>query len=207
MKKYLLFSLGIILVAMGIALNIKSTLGSSPIDTLVFNLASVSHMDSSLSMIIVNCAMILLYFILSPNRKVIFLIIAALLLSLFLHIFQSYVFLFTTNNIIYQILIFILAINLISLGVALEIKSNVSTTALEGIILFINNKLPRISFGLIRTIVELIIIIISATISLIFNHNLGEVGIATMIMLLTCGFLTDFYLYLLKVRKNEKIID
>lgn len=207
MKKYLLFSLGIILVAMGIALNIKSTLGSSPIDTLVFNLASVSHMDSSLSMIIVNCAMILLYFILSPNRKVIFLIIAALLLSLFLHIFQSYVFLFTTNNIIYQILIFILAINLISLGVALEIKSNVSTTALEGIILFINNKLPRLSFGLIRTIVELIIIIISATISLIFNHNLGEVGIATMIMLLTCGFLTDFYLYLLKVRKNEKIID
>lgn len=207
MKKYLLFSLGIILVAMGIALNIKSTLGSSPIDTLVFNLASVSHMDSSLSMIIVNCAMILLYFILSPNRKVIFLVIAALLLSLFLHIFQSYVFLFTTNNIIYQILIFILAINLISLGVALEIKSNVSTTALEGIILFINNKLPRISFGLIRTIVELIIIIISATISLIFNHNFGEVGIATMIMLLTCGFLTDFYLYLLKVRKNEKIID
>lgn len=207
MKKYLLFCLGIILVAMGIALNIKSTLGSSPIDTLVFNLASVSHMDSSLSMIIVNCAMILLYFILSPNRKVIFLIIAALLLSLFLHIFQSYVFLFTTNNIIYQILIFILAINLISLGVALEIKSNVSTTALEGIILFINNKLPRISFGLIRTIVELIIIIVSATISLIFNHNFGEVGIATMIMLLTCGFLTDFYLYLLKVRKNEKIID
>lgn len=207
MKKYLLFSLGIILVAMGIALNIKSTLGSSPIDTLVFNLASVSHMDSSLSMIIVNCAMILLYFILSPNRKVIFLIIAALLLSLFLHIFQSYVFLFTTNNIIYQILIFILAINLISLGVALEIKSNVSTTALEGIILFINNKLPRLSFGLIRTIVEFIIIIVSATISLIFNHNFGEVGIATMIMLLTCGFLTDFYLYLLKVRKNEKIID
>lgn len=207
MKKYLLFSLGIILVAMGIALNIKSTLGSSPIDTLVFNLASVSHMDSSISMIIVNCAMILLYFILSPNRKVIFLIIAALLLSLFLHIFQSYVFLFATNNIIYQILIFILAINLISLGVALEIKSNVSTTALEGIILFINDKLPKLSFGLIRTIVELIIIIISATISLIFNHNLGEVGIATMIMLLTCGFLTDFYLYLLKVRKNEKIID
>ena len=207
MKKYLLFSLGIILVAMGIALNIKSTLGSSPIDTLVFNLASVSHMDSSLSMIIVNCAMILLYFILSPNRKVIFLVIAALLLSLFLHIFQSYVFLFTTNNIIYQILIFILAINLISLGVALEIKSNVSTTALEGIILFINDKFPKLSFGLIRTIVELIIIIISATISLIFNHNLGEVGIATMIMLLTCGFLTDFYLYLLKVRKNEKIID
>ncbi len=207
MKKYLLFSLGIILVAMGIALNIKSTLGSSPIDTLVFNLASVSHMDSSLSMIIVNCAMILLYFILSPNRKVIFLVIAALLLSMFLYIFQSYVFLFTTNNIIYQILIFILAINLISLGVALEIKSNVSTTALEGIILFINDKLPKLSFGLIRTIVELIIIIISATISLIFNHNLGEVGIATMIMLLTCGFLTDFYLYLLKVRKNEKIID
>ena len=207
MKKYLLFSLGIILVAMGIALNIKSTLGSSPIDTLVFNLASVSHMDSSISMIIVNCAMILLYFILSPNRKVIFLIIAALLLSLFLHIFQSYVFLFATNNIIYQILIFILAINLISLGVALEIKSNVSTTALEGIILFINDKLPKLSFGLIRTIVELIIIIVSATISLIFNHNLGEVGIATMIMLLTCGFLTDFYLYLLKVRKNEKIID
>lgn len=207
MKKYLLFSLGIILVAMGIALNIKSTLGSSPIDTLVFNLASVSHMDSSLSMIIVNCAMILLYFILSPNRKVIFLVIAALLLSLFLHIFQKYVFLFTTNNIIYQILIFILAINLISLGVALEIKSNVSTTALEGIILFINNKLPKLSFGLIRTIVELIIIIVSATISLIFNHNLGEVGIATMIMLLTCGFLTDFYLYLLKVGKNEKIID
>ena len=207
MKKYLLFGLGIVLVSMGIALNIKSTLGSSPIDTLVFNLASVAKMSSSLSLIIVNGTLILFYFILSPNRKVIFLIIATLLLSLFLSFFQKYVFLFTTNNIIYQILIFILAINLISFGVALEIKSNVATTALEAIVLFFKNKLSKLSFGLIRTIVELIIIIISATISLIFDHNLGEVGIATVIMLLTCGFLTDFYLYLLKVKKNAETID
>ena len=87
MKKYLLFGLGIVLVSMGIALNIKSTLGSSPIDTLVFNLASVTKMSSSLSLIIVNGALILFYFILSPNRKVIFLIIATLLLSLFLSFF------------------------------------------------------------------------------------------------------------------------
>lgn len=206
MKKAIIFYLGVILVAFGIALNEKSGLGQAPLDTLSFNLSLVCNIKPIYCIILVNSLLILIYFLLKPSKKIWILILSTILLSLTFNLLSNYILIFDANYLALRIALFVLANILIGLGVAFQIYSKFCITALEGIILFIKDKIKRLSFGSTRVIVESSIILISSTLSLIFKHSFGSVGLATLIMLVSCGYITDIFLKLIsifEVKKNE----
>lgn len=206
MRRAITFYLGVILVAFGIALNEKSGLGQAPLDTLSFNLSLVCNLKPIYCIIIVNSLLIFIYFLLKPSKNIWILILSTILLSFSFNGLSNYVFIFEVNHLALKIVLFILANILIGFGVALQIFSKFCITALEGIILFIKEKFKKLSFGTTRVIVESFIILISSTLSLIFKHSFGSVGLATLIMLISSGYITDIFLKLIsifEVKKND----
>lgn len=200
MKKYLVYFLGIVIMTLGISLNYQCGFGSSSVDSLTKNFTDIINVDfltTGRILIICNMAFVLAYYLILKPKDIILPIIVSISLGLFIDLFNA---LFVIPKILaLRILFFVLALNLISLGVALTVYYNLSPSPYECVTKIFTDKLfPKLSYGVCKIIVEAIVIVFTSILSLIFLNGLGEINIATIIILIVQGPLIDVYLKLLK---------
>ena len=63
MKKYILYTIGIVIMALGVAVSSFHGLGASPFDSLTFNVSSIANQDIGTIMFIFNTIFVSLFFI------------------------------------------------------------------------------------------------------------------------------------------------
>ena len=201
MKKYIIYFLGVIILAFGVSLLFQCGFGSGSIDAFNKNLSDIiNHPFFSVGAIIIieNIFFILIYFITLKAKDIILPIIVTLCLGTLVDLFNMINVVSISDPIFYRIIMFIVGINFISLGVGLMVYNKLSPSAFECLTIVVNKFLNKLSYGQCKIIIEVVITIIAAVLGLVFLHDLNEVSLATVIILFIQGPLIDLYIKLLR---------
>ena len=199
MKKYLIYFLGVLIMAFGVSLCFQCKLGAGSIDALNKNITDAinsEYITVGRIVIIENLLFVLLYFIVFKTKDVILPIIVTFCLGTLIDLFNMII--IVGDNIIIRVLLFIVAINFVCLGVSLMVYNKMSPSAFECLTLIVNKFLTKLSFGTCKVIIEIVITILAAIIGLVFLKGFGEVSIATLIIMIFQGPFIDLYLKLVR---------
>lgn len=203
MKKLLLYFVGVVVIAFGISLCYQCQYGSGSIDALIKNISDVINLEFfsiGRVLMIMNLLFVLAYYLVFRRKDVVLPIIVTFILGFLIDLFNSFNIINDTmfNNFIIRTLFFVLAINIISLGVAMMVVTRLSPSAYECLNLIVKKYLNKLSYGVCKIIVEAIVTVIASVIGLVFLKSFGEVSVATLLIMLTQGPLIDLYIKNLK---------
>lgn len=207
LRRYLLLSLGLSTMALGIAFSIRSGLGTTPISTLPLVLSLIAPLSVGTMTILMNLSFIVAQILILRKRfePVQLLQVPAA----FLFGFLIDVGLWVLRGIAYsaywqQWVLVLIGIVFVGFGVACQITANTLTLAGEGIVLAISNTLIRhfgaktyLLFGSLKIIFDVSLVVVSAILALIFLHELAGVREGTVLAAVGVGFVARHLITLL----------
>lgn len=194
-----MLSLGILLTAFGMALLIKSDLGQSTVSGVSNNIGIITNMKTGTVLIIINYICFIGQVILLKHDfkpiQILQLIVASLLgyiMNLFLYDIWFIANLQLDNYALKCFVLFI-GIILMAYGVSLMIVANLTFVPFEGFCNVIALKLDM-KFGIIRRYVDILFVILSLCIIIIFKIPNTAVREGTIIYTLVLGPLTNIFI-------------
>ena len=169
-RRSIVFCIGLIIMAFGVAFSIKATLGTSPISSLPYVTASISGLTVGTTTIIMNFAFVFLQ-ILILRKQYEWLQLLQLPVSILFGLvidFGGWVIEeIPLSNYFQQWFMCILGILFVGIGVSIEVMANFITNAGEGVVLAICKKVPM-KFGNMKMIFDISLVCISILLSLLF---------------------------------------
>lgn len=209
MLRYFLFVVAAIVQASGIALVVKSMLGTSPISSLpyVISLAApftLGQMTFSINMLLVLGQYLLLR---RAFDHIQFLQIpVTLIFSWFIDFFmEAWSWVIPTNYIL-QLLPLLIGTTLIAFGVAVQGIANVLMLPGEGIVYAVS-RCFHIEFGKVKTANDVILVSLAAVISLAYLGGIEGIREGTLISALITGTIARYFLkHLSKVDENGNLV-
>ncbi|AGF71372.1 YczE/YyaS/YitT family protein [Corynebacterium halotolerans] len=208
LRRYLLLSLGLSIMALGIAFSIRSGLGTTPISTLPLVLSLIAPLSVGTTTILMNLSFVVAQILILRKRfePVQLLQVPAAFLFGFLIDVGLWV-LHGVNYSAYwqQWVLVLIGIVFVGFGVACQITANTLTLAGEGIVLAISNSLIRhfgaktyLLFGSLKITFDVSLVILSALLSLLFLHELAGVREGTVLAAVGVGFVARHLITLLR---------
>lgn len=181
-RKYILMTMGLIIMAFGIAMSIKAGLGTSPISSMPYVISEFTPLTVGNITIIMHILFILLQIIILRKRYK-----AVQLLQLPVAIAFGYITdfaVFILGNVscysyAQQWFLCAMGILLVGIGVSFEVNAGVVTLAGEGLILAICQVLP-IKFSDLKVIFDVTLVILSCVVSLCFTGKVVGVREGTV---------------------------
>ncbi len=209
MLRYFLFVVAVIVQASGIALVVKSMLGTSPISSLpyVISLASpftLGQMTFSINMLLVLGQYLLLR---RAFDHIQFLQIpVTLIFSWFIDFFmEAWSWVIPTNYIL-QLLPLLIGTTLIAFGVAVQGIANVLMLPGEGIVYAVS-RCFHIEFGKVKTANDVSLVSLAAMISLVYLGGIEGIREGTLISALITGTIARYFLkHLSRVDENGNLV-
>ena len=209
MLRYFLFVVAVIVQASGIALVVKSMLGTSPISSLpyVISLAApftLGQMTFSINMLLVLGQYLLLR---RAFDHIQFLQIpVTLIFSWFIDFFmEAWSWVIPTNYIL-QLLPLLIGTTLIAFGVAVQGIANVLMLPGEGIVYAVS-RCFHIEFGKVKTANDVSLVSLAAVISLVYLGGIEGIREGTLISALITGTIARYFLkHLSKVDENGNLV-
>ena len=197
-KRLLIYLIGLFLMAAGVVFSAKSNLGVSPVGSLANVLYQIGLSCNAPNFVTLgNCttAVYMLYIlteflILRKNFKPAMLlqIVASLLFGQLVNLATSVMsFLPTPGTYVLQMVYLLCSIPLVATGVMLYLSPNILPTPGEGMSLAISSKTGW-SVGSSKILFDCSLVVISASVSLIYFHKLVGVREGTVICALLVGF-------------------
>ena len=209
MLRYFLFVVAVIVQASGIALVVKSMLGTSPISSLpyVISLASpftLGQMTFSINMLLVLGQYLLLRR--AFDNIQLLQIPVTLIFSWFIDFFmEAWSWVIPTNYIL-QLLPLLIGTTLIAFGVAVQGIANVLMLPGEGIVYAVS-RCFHIEFGKVKTANDVILVSLAAVISLAYLGGIEGIREGTLISALITGTIArNFLKHLSKVDENGNLV-
>lgn len=191
--------LGLIIMAFGIAFSIKADLGTSPISSLPYVTSELFGVSVGTTTIIMNFCFVLLQIIILRRQYEwfqLFQLPATVLFGTVIDLAESILEPFTCSGYFQQWLFCAAGIILVALGVSVEIKANLITTAGEGIVLAVCKVAP-IKFGNMKVIFDVTLVCISVVLALVFLGRLSGVREGTIVAAILIGQITKIFSRLL----------
>lgn len=187
-----LLCLGLIIMAFGVAFSIKGVLGTSPISSLPYVTAKISGLSVGTTTIIMNFIFVLIQIAILRSRYDWFQLLqfpAAILFGTMIDAAGYVLQAITFSNYVQQWLLCILGIFFVALGISLEVKANLITTAGEGIVLAICKVAP-VKFSNMKIAFDVTLVCISVTLSFAFLGHLDGVREGTIAAAIFVGLVT-----------------
>ena len=184
-KRFLFLCLGLIIMAFGVAFSIQAALGTSPISSIPYVTSAISGLSVGTTTIIMNFIFILIQIAILRREYDWFQILqlpAAILFGVCIHGI-------TASNYFEQWILCAVGIFLIAFGVSVEVMAHLVTTAGEGIVLAICQKVP-IRFGNMKVIFGATLVCIAVILSFLFLGHLDGVREGTIAAALFVGLIT-----------------
>ena len=202
-KMWLIFIVGLFVMAFGVSFSIKANLGTSPISSLPYTLSVITPLSVGTATIAMHCVLIALQIIILRKKYQIF-----QLLQLPIAIMFGYLTDFSiavTSNISYsnyfqQALLCVVGVILVGIGVWMEVYSKVITLAGEGLILAVCQVAP-IKFSNMKVIFDVSLVVIACVLGLIFTGKIQGVREGTVFAALCVGQITKL---ITKIFENIK---
>ena len=191
-KGWLLFVVGLFVMAFGVAFSIKANLGTSPISSLPFTLSVITPLTVGTATICLHVVLILLQILILRKQYEIFQLLQLPIAILFGYLTDFSI--AVTDQISYsgygqQVLLCITGILLVGTGVWMEVHSKKITLAGEGFILAVCKVAP-IKFGNMKVIFDVSLVVISCILGLIFAGEIKGVREGTVAAALCVGLIT-----------------
>lgn len=194
--RILLLLAGIFVIAYGIALSIRSDLGTSPISSLpyVSNLL-FPGVTVGIFTILVNALLVLIQIMILRKKSSLQQLLQLPLLSVFglfidlnLYLTRSFV----PDHYLLQLLTVVLSCFVMAFGIFLELKADVGYLPGEGLTLVISEKFNK-NFGKVKVTIDSIVVAIAIFAVLFFHGKLEGVREGTVIAAFLVGAVTQFY--------------
>lgn len=209
-KRYILFTLGLFVMAFGITLMVKAELGTSPISSMPY-VFSLKFTTISLGIFTIawNFILIFLQFlILGKNFRPFELlqIPLSLIFGAFVDFSKYLLRNLTPHSYISSTLILFLGCFVLALGVSFTVLANVIMNSGEALVKAISIRTGK-DFGSMKVAFDVSLVILSIISSLIFFHKIVGVREGTVIAAIISGFIIRFYNKHLSFIVNFFIVD
>lgn len=184
---------GIVLLALGGVLAIKSNLGASPISSLPLSISKVSRISlGTAAAILFTIYVVIQILILKRDFKKIQLlqIVFAILFGQIMNFFNSIITI-NINNFYSRILICILSFFITAFGVVFTITANIVPVAPDGLAQVISKK-AKIDFGKAKIYFDCTVVLLSVSILLFNSKGLEGLGIGTVLSALLVGRIVSY---------------
>ncbi len=203
-RRFVIFIIGIFILALGISLALKANLGVSPVSSLPYALTlAFSNTSFAITMGMWTTIFNLFYYfiqLIGQGKNFPKLQHGQIFLAFFLGTFID----FTTflinwmsaDLLIFRVIYLLLGVYLIALGIIFMFESDVSYSNAEGLALFIANKL-NVSFTKVKVTLDLTHVILAIIIVFFTTKDFSVIGVGTIITVLgvgpLIGYMTPFY--------------
>jgi uncharacterized membrane protein YczE/cytidylate kinase len=193
-KRYLLFILGLFLMAIGVALSTRSNLGTSPISCVPYVLSlgfsmTIGQFTFFMNLIFITFQILLL----RKQYKWIQLlqVVVAIIFAYFTDFTMGLFSWINVTNYPEQLGLFVLSCLVLALGVSLEVTANVVMMAGEGVVSAISIFTKK-EFGKVKVAFDVTLVTCGFLLSLILFHRLNGIREGTIIAALLVGTIVRF---------------
>ena len=192
--RWFLYALGIVVLALGLTLNTKTGLGTSPIISISaaiaeiynINLGDVTFVEYSLIVV----AEMILHFLMKSKKEIYILDILQIPFSIvftrFMNIFSSNIPYVTEYSMFIRIIVLIIAIIFTGVGAALTLRVKIVPNPADGLVQTIA-QFTKKETGLIKNIFDFSCIALTIIFCLLFRKPIVGVGIGTIIAMILTG--------------------
>lgn len=187
--RVLIYVLGLFLMAFGVAIAANSDLGISPVNSLPYVVSAVVNRDPGTCVTLVFCSYILLQIvILRREFKIINLlqIVFSTIFGYFVNFTKAIVGGFAIPTYAGKLLMLAVSIVFIALGVVLYIEVDMVPMPMEGLSLAVAGK-TGVSFHNMKIIIDCLVVVVGAALSLICLHKLVYIREGTIITAIVTG--------------------
>ncbi|NLD24096.1 MAG: cytidylate kinase family protein [Bacteroidales bacterium] len=194
--RILLLVLGIFIVAHGVALSIRSDLGTSPISSMpyVLNLI-IPNITVGTFAIIVNSLLVLIQILILRSKTGFDQIIQLPLTFLFGFFIDVNLWLTSSlvpDNYMWQLVAVVVSCFVMAFGIFLELKADVGLLPGEGLTLVISRAYNK-NFGKTKVAIDTTFVIMAISLAFIFHDRLEGVREGTVMAALFVGTIASFY--------------
>ena len=188
--RILMYILGLFILTIGISISVKSDLGVSPLSSLPYTMTCVWGIEMGKATIIFHCLLVLLQAMLLGRKfKPINLlqVLAGIIFGYFTTLCNYLIsFIPSPNNMVDQIMMALISTVFVAVGTFFYLPTNIMPLAGEGIVDTIA-VVTKTEFSNIKIMFDSFLVLVSVIICFIALHNLGSVGIGTLIAALLVG--------------------
>jgi uncharacterized membrane protein YczE len=199
--RFAFYLLSMVILALGITLNAKTSLGVTPIISTAYCVSSLTgynfgNMTFVLYMLLV-CAEIAIH--LAGNRKKQIIcdglqVVVSLIFTRFLNVFDRMIPSLTSaglsktfaGSLEGRILVLILAITLTGVGAALSLNMRFVPNPGDGIVQTIADATGREN-GFVKNCVDILCVVVTCTIGMVFAHHIVGIGLGTLLAMIGVG--------------------
>lgn len=184
MKKFyrlIMYCIGLLILALGIILNAKTSLGISPIMTIPYCISTIWGISLGNATLIIYILYVVGQMILSGKefRTVDLLQIPmSIVFSRIINIFNDIITI-KYNNLIINLFLLIAAIILTGIGAAISVEMKIVPNAADGFAHSIGEKVKK-DFGFGKNILDISSVLITLVIGLMFTGSIVGIGIGTL---------------------------
>lgn len=200
-SKILFFIAGVYFMGLGVALSVTANLGTSPISSLPYVLSQITPFTMGVMTVAMNIVFIVLQIlILRKQFKLWYLLqLPGLLLFSAAIDLNNYLLSGIVPEAYWlQFLIMLLGCVVLGFGIALLLKADIFMMPGDFLVKVISDKTGR-NFGRLKVCFDVVLVVISVTVSLIFLQQVVGVREGSLVAALTIGFIVNFFSrYLLK---------
>lgn len=204
-KRSLMLILAILISAFGMALLVKSTLGQSTVSAISYNIGIIANMKTGTVLALINYICFIGQIVILRRKfkliQVLQLIIATLfgsIVNIFLYD-VPFIANIEPNNYVLKLIVLLIGIICMAYGVSLMIIANLIFLPFEGFCNVIALKL-NIPFGIIRRYIDMLFVVLSLVIIIIYKIPNTSVREGTIIYTLLFGYLINIFMKLIKNR-------
>ncbi|VGO20325.1 cytidylate kinase family protein [Pontiella sulfatireligans] len=194
LKKMLIFTVGLFVMAMGVALSVKADLGVSPISCIPYVFSQKFPLTLGQLTILFNALLMVLQVLLLRRRyrliqlvQLPMVLVFGLFIDLSLHLVAS----LNVSSYGMQVFWCLLSLVVLAFGVFLEVRSNFTYLPGEGFIVAIAESFKK-EFGKVKVGCDSAMVVLGILCSLVFFHRLEGIREGTILAALFVGFLVKF---------------
>lgn len=204
-KRFIVFVVGMNVLAIGIILNTKSLLGVGSINTLPYTLANILSVSLGTMTTMVYLVFIIIQLILL-KRFDLQVIIQLPFSFIFGYLIDFYDLFFSYEPTAFymQIVILIIAIVLTALGAFLMVLGDIVLNPADGLVHTIG-KVTNKDFGFVKNIADLVFIVLTVVICLVTKGYILGIGIGTVVSAIFIGRFVALYQNIYNHLQESKI--
>lgn len=201
-RRVLLLCAGLTIMALGVAFSIKGDLGTSPISSLPYVSGVITGLSVGTTTIVLNCLFVLAQILILRRRYQwvqLLQIPAAVLFGGMIDVCGALLGDMGYHSYLQQWGLCAAGIVLVALGVSMEVRAELITTAGEGVVLAVCQLWP-VKFGTMKVVFDWTLVCVSVVLALIFLGGIEGVREGTAAAALFVGLLAKYL-----GRKMERI--
>lgn len=195
-KRYALFILAIIIQSCGIALVVKSMLGTSPISSLPYVSSLITPYTFGQTTFAINMILVVAQIAILRNefhRVQLLQVPMTLIFGMAIDFFMNFWGWVIPEAYFLKLLILLIGASCVSLGVALQGIANVLMLPGEGIVYAINRHF-HINFAKVKTTNDVTLVVLAAILSFLCLDTIDGIREGTLISALITGVIARFFL-------------